>query len=171
MTNDVAVRLRPALIEDRFRSRGWLANRGTAAYLGKCDSAEAEISWALASQTALRRIVEGDRTPIGYAHALEIGLWTEERPPDLASGTWHIGYFLGLGQRCPLHTGAAVLALLSAEVFSTTLAMACPSVVSVKNETAARAYERAGFRWLRIWNDRLLGPSWLMLRERPLQPP
>jgi len=40
-------------------------------------------------------------------------------------------------------------------------------VVSVKTETTARAYERAGFRWRRIWNDRLLGPSWLMLRERP----
>jgi len=171
MTNEVAVRLRPALIEDRFRIRRWLADPGIAASWGNAASAEAEISLALASQTALCRIVEGDRTPIGYAHALEIGLWTEERPPDLASGTWHIGYFLGLGQRCPLHTGAAVLALLSAEVFSTTLAMACSSVVSVKNETAARAYERAGFRWRRIWNDRLLGPSWLMLRERPLQPP
>jgi len=171
MTNEVAVRLRPALIEDRFRIRRWLADPGIAASWGNAASAEAEISLALDSETALCRIVEGDRTPIGYAHALEIGLWSEERPPDLASGTWHIGYFLGLGQRCPLHTGAAVLALLSTEVFSTTLAMACSSVVSVKNETAARAYERAGFRWRRIWNDRLLGPSWLMLRERPLLPP
>ena len=30
-----------------------------------------------------------------------------------------------------------------------------------------RAYEQAGFRWQRIWSDRLLGPSWLMLKERP----
>jgi len=40
-------------------------------------------------------------------------------------------------------------------------------VVSVKTEMAARAYERANFRWRRIWSDPLLGPSWLMLRERP----
>src|SRR5262252_1785554 len=153
MRNEVAVRLRPAVPEDRFRIRRWLADPGIAASWGNAASAEAEISLALASETALCRIVVGDRTPIGYAHALEIGLWTEERPPDLASGTWHIGYFLGLRRHCPVHTGAAVLALLSAEVFSTTLAVACSSVVSVKNETAARAHERAGFRWRRIWND------------------
>jgi aminoglycoside 6'-N-acetyltransferase len=170
MTNEVAVRLRPALPEDRFRIRRWLADPQIAASWGNAASAEAEISLALASATALCRIVEGVRTPIGYAHALEIGLWAEERPSDLPAGTWHIGYFLTVGDRdiCHVRTGAAVLALLATEVFATTLAVACSSVVSVKTETAARAYERAGFRWRRIWNDRLLGPSWLMLRERPV---
>jgi len=166
MTNEVAVGLRPALLEDRFRIRRWLADPRIAASWGNAASAEAEISLALASEIALCRIVDSGRTPIGYAHALEIGLWTEERPADLAPGTWHIGYLLTSGAH-HVRTGAAVLALLSAEVFATTLAVACSSVVSVKNETAARAYERAGFRWRRIWNDRLLGPSWLMLRERP----
>jgi RimJ/RimL family protein N-acetyltransferase len=167
MTNEVAVRLRPALPEDRFRIRRWLADPQIAASWGNAASAEAEISLALASETALCRIIDRARTPIGYAQALEIGLWTEERPSDLPAGTWHIGYFLALGDNCPVRTGAAVLALLATEVFATTLAVACSSVVSVKAETAARAYERAGFRWRRIWNDRLLGPSWLMLRERP----
>ena len=60
-----------------------------------------------------------------------------------------------------------MLALLAEEVFATTLAVACSGVVSIRNEAAARAYERAGFRWQRIWSDRLLGPSWLMLKERP----
>jgi len=166
MRNEVAVRLRPAVPEDRFRIRRWLADPGIAASWGNAASAEAEISLALGSETALCRIVDRDRTPIGYAHALEIGLWTEERPCDLPAGTWHIGYFLAVGDG-HVRTGAAVLALLSAEVFATTLALACSSLVSVKSETAARAYERAGFRWRRIWNDRLLGPCWLMLRERP----
>jgi RimJ/RimL family protein N-acetyltransferase len=167
MTNEVAFRLRPALMQDRFRIRRWLADPEVAASWGNAASVEAEISLALASKTALCRIVDSDRTSIGYAHALEIGLWSEERPADLAAGTWHIGYFLASGQHRHVRAGAAVLALLSAEVFATTLAVACSSVVSVKDETAARAYERVGFRWRRIWNDRLLGPSWLMLRERP----
>ncbi|HEY7085146.1 MAG TPA: GNAT family N-acetyltransferase [Hyphomicrobiaceae bacterium] len=168
MTNEVAVRLRPAVPEDRFRIRRWLADPQIAAAWGNAASAEAEISLALASPTALCRIIDGAGTPIGYAHALEIGLWTEERPSELPAGTWHIGYFLAGGDNCHGRTGAAVLALLSTEVFATTLAVACSSLVSVKAETAARAYERAGFRWRRIWNDRLLGPSWLMLRERPV---
>ena len=167
MTKEVAVRLRPALPEDRFRIRRWLADPGIAASWGNAASAEAEISLALASETALCRIVEGDRTPIGYTHALEIGLWAAERPSDLPAGTWHIGYFLAVEDICHVRTGAAVLALLAAEVFATTLAVACSSVVSVKTEMAARAYERANFRWRRIWSDPLLGPSWLMLRERP----
>jgi aminoglycoside 6'-N-acetyltransferase len=167
MSNEVAVRLRPALPEDRFRIRRWLADPRIAASWGNAASAEAEISLALGSETALCRIVDRDRTPIGYAHALEIGLWSEERPCDLPAGTWHIGYFLALGDFCHVRMGASVLALLSAEVFATTLALACSSVVSVKSEAAARTYERAGFRWRRIWNDRLLGPCWLMLRERP----
>src|SRR5262249_21176160 len=144
MTNEVAVRLRPALPEDRFRIRRWLADPGIAASWGNAASAEAEISLALASETALCRIVDRDRTPIGYAHGLEIGLWTEARSSEVSAGTWHVGYFLALGDICHARTGAAVLALLAAEVFATTLAVACSSVVSVRTETAARAYEQAG---------------------------
>jgi len=167
MTNEVAVSLRPALLEDRFRIRRWLADPGIDAGWGNAASAEAEISLALSSETALCRIVDSNRVAIGYAHALEVGLWTAERPADLAPGTWHVGYLLATGQHRDIRTGAAVLHLLCAEVFATTLAVACSSVVSVKNEAAARAYERAGFHWRRIWHDRLLGPSWLMLKERP----
>src|SRR5262249_2766321 len=146
MANEVAIRLRAALPGDRFRIRRWLADPAIAASWGNGASAEAEISLALARETALCRIVASDGPPIGYAHAVEIGLWSEERPADLAAGTWHIAYLLASGRSCHVRTGAAVLALLSAEVFATTLAVACSSLVSVKNETAARAYERAGFR-------------------------
>ena len=41
------------------------------------------------------------------------------------------------------------------------------ALVSIRNEAGARAYERAGFRWQRIWRDELLDPSWLMLKDRP----
>ena len=167
MTSEIAVSLRPALAEDRFRIRRWLADPEVEAWWGNAASAEAEINLGMSSEAALCRIVESEGVPIGYAHALEIGLWAEERPAELASGTWHIGYFLASGQHRGGSLASAVLALLAEEVFATTLAVACSGVVSIRNEAAARAYERAGFRWLRIWSDRLLGPSWLMLKDRP----
>jgi aminoglycoside 6'-N-acetyltransferase len=168
MTERIAVSLRPALAEDRFRIRRWLADPEIEAWWGNAASAEAEINLGMSSEAAICRIVECEGSSVGYAHALEIGLWAEERPVELAPGTWHIGYFLSPGQHRGPDLGSAVLSLLAEEVFATTLAVACSGVVSVRNEAAARAYERAGFHWRRIWNDRLLGPSWLMLRERPL---
>jgi RimJ/RimL family protein N-acetyltransferase len=168
MMNKVAVSLRPALAEDRFRIRRWLTEPGIEDWWSNAASAEAEINLGMCSQAAICRIVECEGTPIGYAHALEIGLWAEERPSELTPGTWHIGYFLTSAQPRDGSLGSAVLTLLAEEVFATTLAVACSGVVSIRNEAAARAYERAGFRWRRIWSDRLLGPSWLMLKERPL---
>ena len=167
MTNEVAVSLRPASAEDRFRIRRWLADPAIEAWWGNAASAEAEINLAMSSGAALCRIVECDGLPIGYAHALEIGLWGDERPAELVAGTWHISSFLASEQQRGGGVGSAVLTLLVEDVFSTTLAVACAGVVSIRNEAAARAYERAGFRWQRIWIDRLLGPSWLMLKERP----
>jgi RimJ/RimL family protein N-acetyltransferase len=166
MTDRNAVSLRPAVAEDRFRIRRWLADPEVEAWWGNAASAEAEINIAMSSVAALCRIVESGGVPIGYAHALEIGLWAEERPAELASGTWHIGYFLSAGAPRGPDLGSAAVALLAEEVFATTLAVACSGVVSIRNEAAARAYERAGFRWQRIWRDRLLGPSWLMRKER-----
>jgi RimJ/RimL family protein N-acetyltransferase len=165
--SDVTIHLRPATPEDRFRIRRWLADPEIEAWWGNAASAEAEINLGMSSAAALCRIVESEGVPIGYAHALEIGLWADERPAELAPGTWHIGYFLASNQHRGGGLGSAVLAQLVDEVFATTLAVACSGVVSIRNEAAARAYERAGFRWRRIWSDRLLGPSWLMLKERP----
>ncbi len=167
MTSEVAVSLRPALAEDRFRIRRWLADPEIEAWWGNAASAEAEINLAMSSAASVCRIVESERVPVGYAQAVEIGLWGEDRPSELAPGTWHIGYFLGPGQHGGADLGSTVLGLLAEEVFATTLAVACSGTVSIRNEAAARAYERAGFRWQRIWSDRLLGPSWLMLKQRP----
>ena len=161
------LRLRPATPEDRFRIRRWLAEPEIAAWWGNAASAEAEINLAMASETALCRIIECDGAPIGYAHAVEIGLWGAERPEDLAPGTWDIDLFVASPEHRGRGVGAAALARLTGEVFATTLAVACASVVSIRNEAAVRAYERAGFHWRRVWHDPLSGPSWLMLRERP----
>lgn len=165
-----AINLRPATPEDRFVIRRWLAQPEVQAGWGSAASAEAEITLALASATALPRIVEHNGVPVGYAHAVEIGLWAEPRPDGVPAGAWHVQYFLASSASDGAKLGGAVLALLTEEVFATTLAVACSAVVSIRNEAAVRAYERAQFRWLRIWPDALFGPSWLMLKERP-QPP
>jgi RimJ/RimL family protein N-acetyltransferase len=166
--DEVPVSLRPATPEDRFRIRRWLAEPEVAAGWGNTGSAEAEINLAMGSAVAICRIIECEGVPIGYAHALEIGLLGDERPGDLAAGTWHVNLLIASQPHRSRGLESAALALLTEEVFATTLAVGCAAVVAIRNEAAVRACERVGFRWRRIADDRLLGPSWLMLKERPL---
>ena len=56
--NDVAVTLRPATPEDRFRIRRWLAEPEVGAGWGNAGSAEAEINLAMGSEAAICRIIE-----------------------------------------------------------------------------------------------------------------
>ena len=159
--------LRPAVPEDRALIRRWLADPEVQAWWGNAASAEAEITLVLQSQASLARMVEADGVLIGYGHAAEIGLWGDQQPEELPAGTWDVDLFIASEAHRGKGHGRAALALLTAEVFETTLAVACCAVVPIRNETAVRAYEQAGFRWLRIWADPLLGPSWLLLKERP----
>jgi aminoglycoside 6'-N-acetyltransferase len=169
-TEHPAIRLRPATPEDRFLIRRWLAEPDVQTWWGTAASAEAEITLALGSAAALPRVIERGGLPIGYAHAVEIGLWAEQRPDGVPAGAWDIDYFVASAANHDAKLGHAVLALLTEEVFATTLAVACSAVVSIRNEAAVRSYERAGFRWLRVLQDPLFGPSWLMLKQRP-EPP
>ena len=51
-------------------------------------------------------------------------------------------------------------------MFATTLAVAVCIFASVRNERAVRAYEKAGFRWKRVWHDPHTGPEWFMVADR-----
>ena len=168
MKDEVAVTLRPATAEDRFRIRRWLAEPEVGAGWGNAGSAEAEINLAMGSDAAICRIIECEGAAIGYAHAMEIGLLGDERPADLAAGTWHVNVLIASQPHRGRGLESAALTLLTEEVFATTLALGCAGTVSIRDEAGVRAYEQAGFRWQRIAHDRLLGPSWLMLKERPL---
>ena len=163
------ISLRPATPEDRFLIRRWLSDPQVQSWWGTAASAEAEITLALASAAALPRIIEGDGIPIGYAHAVEHGVWATRLPEGVPAGAWEVDYFVTPAAH-DATTGSVALELLTGDVFATTLAVACSGLVSIRNETAARAYERAGFRWLQLLQDSLLGPSWLMLKERPGPP-
>jgi aminoglycoside 6'-N-acetyltransferase len=160
------VRLREATPEDRFRIHRWFSDPALSARWGSTASAQAEISIALGSATALSRIIMCDRADIGYAHAIEISVPGGTVPDNLLPGTWDV-LAIVTRQEHTAREEAAALALITSEVFATTLALACCGLVSVRNEIAARAYESAGYRWARIWHDPSRGPVWLMLKERP----
>jgi RimJ/RimL family protein N-acetyltransferase len=171
MTADPSIRLRPATPQDRFLIRRWASDPALQTIGETSASVQAQITLAMDSAAALPRIIEGDGAPIGYAYAAEAGQWTEGSPEGVPSGAWEVSYFLASPKYDRARTGAAVLAILTEEVFATTLSLACSAVVSIRNEAMARAYESAGFHWLRVLHDPYWGPSWLMLKERPeLQP-
>ena len=97
--SETDIRLRPAVPEDRFLIRRWLAEPEIAGLVGQCgerggrdhpgDGERRPRSAASSSATG---------APIGYAHAVEIGLWAEERPQaSCAPGTWDVDLFIGSG--------------------------------------------------------------------------
>ncbi|MGE0848926.1 MAG: hypothetical protein AB7O44_04790 [Hyphomicrobiaceae bacterium] len=165
--SEPTISLRPAIAEDRFRIRRWLGDPGAAAAWGNAASAEAEINLAMGGGAALCRIIERAGVAIGYAHAIEIGLLGGGWPEGLPPGTWHLNFLIAATEEHPDRQRGDLLARLVREVFASTLAVACSGVVSIRSEALARTYERAGFRWQRIFEDPLLGPCWLLLIERP----
>lgn len=164
-----AVGLRPAIRADWDLIRGWLARPDIEEWWGPVSATEAEVNMALGSQHALCRIIEADGHPVGYAHAVDATLWGDELPQDLEAGTWDLDLFIASEAHRGKGVGQVALAMLKSEVFASTLAVAVCVFPSVKNERAVRAYEKAGFRWRRIWNDPYAGPSWFMVAERPEQ--
>ncbi len=161
------VRLRPARRADWDLIRGWLARPDIEAWWGPRTATEAEVNIALNSGHALCRIIEAGGMAVGYAHAVDATMWGDELPQDLAPGTWDLDLFIASEEHRGRGVGQTALSQLKDEVFGTTLATAVCVFPSIRNERAVRAYERAGFRWQRIWNDPHMGPSWFMLAERP----
>ena len=160
------VRLRPARRADWDIIRRWLARPDIQDWWGPLSQTEAEVNIALQSEHAICRIIESGTEPIGYAHAIDAAIWGADLPQDLEPGTWDLDLFIASEAHRNKGAGQAALSLLKTEVFATTLAVAVCVFPSVKNERAVRAYEKAGFRWKRIWNDPALGPSWFMVAER-----
>jgi len=161
------VRLRPAGSADSGLVRSWLARPDIEAWWGPRASTEAEVTMAMGSGHAICRIIEADGVPVGYGHAVDATIWGEELPEDLEPGTWDLDLFIASEAHRNRGIGARALMLLKQEVFATTLAIAVCVFPSIANERAVRAYEKAGFRWRRVWNDPVYGPSWFMVAERP----
>lgn len=167
-TNATAdVSLRAVTPEDWPLLRKWLHDPAVTRWLGSASSSEAGILLVLETPSALGRIVEVGGKPVGYAHAIDAACWGEELPDVLPQWTWDVELFIGEPDYRGRHVGEDALDLLAGEVFSTTFASALCVFVPVRNEAAVRAYERAGFKWVTVWEHPVEGPEWLMLRERP----
>lgn len=160
------VSLRPVGAGDWPLIRGWVKRPDIERWWGSATAAEAEMRLVAEIGPAIARIVLVAGEPVGYAHAIDAGHWGE-LPDGMPPGTWDVDIFIAE----PLHRGKGVgemaLNLLAEEVFATTLALSLSAFVSVANEAAVRAYERAGFEWARVWEDPIVGPSWMLLRQRP----
>jgi aminoglycoside 6'-N-acetyltransferase len=161
-----SIALREAQAADRFLVNRWLAEPHVAAWFGSRAVAEAEIALARQSPTALCRIVMAGAEAIGYAQAVDRAAAGAVPDPGIPSGSYEADVFIGVANYRGQGHGGTALALLATEVFATTLTPCLVITVPLRNEPAVRLVERAGFRWLRVAADPLLGPCWLMRRER-----
>jgi aminoglycoside 6'-N-acetyltransferase len=161
------VALRRAEARDWGLLRHWLRRPDIETWWGPAATTEAEVRLAMASQGALACIIMADGEDVGYGHAVDATLWGANLPDGLEPGTWDLDLLIASPQHRGRGIGATALALLKAEVFATTLAIAVCVFARVDDERAVRAYERAGFRWKQVWRDPVHGPSWFMVAERP----
>ncbi len=168
MSASTPVRLRPATHRDWFTIRTWLRRADIEDWWGPASATEVEVLMALDAPFAICRIIESVATgeAIGYGHAVDATIWGDQLPDDLEPGTWDIDLFIATEAHRGSGAGAAALTLLKQEVFETTLAVAVAVFPSIENERAVRAYEKAGFRWKRVWDDPISGPAWFMTAER-----
>jgi RimJ/RimL family protein N-acetyltransferase len=164
-SGETPVALRPLAGGDDLLLRRWIASPGVRRWFGSAAVAEAEIRFARESEAALcRMIVVGGET-VGYAQAIDAGL-LGAFPVGLPVGSWLCAVFIGSDDHRGRSYGETALDLLVAETFQSSLAVACAVLIPVRSEVAARACEAIGFRWSAIHDDALLGPCWVMVRER-----
>ena len=161
------IELRPAEDRDWTMIHGWLRQGEVQRWWGSLAAAEAEVMAALRSDMGLCSIIEVDGVPAGYAQAQDAQPLCASVPLTLTAGMFRVDAFIGEPRFRGRGVAQAALALVAAEVFATTLALGVIVVAPIKHEAAVRAYEKAGFKWVRVIDDALLGPSWLMRLERP----
>ena len=164
--DDSRLGLRDAGEADWDRLRRWLAMPGVGGWWGNANAAEAEIRIVFETESALARIITFDGEPIGYAHAIDATHWGESLPDGIPPGTWDFDCVIAEPAFRGRGLGSKAVERMADEVFSSTFAIALCVIVPVRLESAVRAYEQAGFAWVRIVTDPLFGSSWLMLRER-----
>lgn len=161
-----SITLRPFTPADRFLLNRWLGAPDVVAWFGSRGAADAEIALAQSSPSSLLRIICFDATPIGYAQAFDVGLTGAPSHASVPAGSYGADVFIGSDAHRGLGYGATALALLAADVFATTFALAVVIQVPIRREMAVRRIERAGFSWRAVLADPLLGPVWIMRMDR-----
>ncbi len=157
--------LRPARDGDWTLIHAWLRQPEIQRWWGSLSAAEAEVIAALRADMGLCSMIELQGVPVGYAQAQDTQPLADV-DPALTAGTFRIDAFIGEPYARGKGAGQAALRLVCDEVFSSTLAFGVIVMAPLKHEAAVRAYEKAGFTWVRVIDDLLLGPCWLMRLER-----
>jgi RimJ/RimL family protein N-acetyltransferase len=160
------IALHPPVPADWDRVRAWLRQPEIQSWWGGLSAAEAEIAIAAESPSALCRMIVADGLPIGYGQAIDADLVASARTAGLPTGAYVAALFIADPAHRRRGAGEAALAALTREVFSSTLAITCATVVPVRYEPAVRAAERAGYRWVSVSVDAATGQNWLMVKER-----
>ena len=160
------IALRPAVPADWDRVRAWLRQPEIQAWFGGLGAAEAEIAIAAESPSALCRMIVADGVPIGYGQAIDADMVRSPQTEGLPAGAYVAALFIADPAHRRRGAGEAALAALTREVFSSTLAVACATIVPIRYEPAVRAAERAGYHWIGVSDGATAGRSWLMMRER-----
>lgn len=166
----MGVTLRPADPRDWDQIRAWLRQPEVQRWWGSLAAAEACVMAAMASDMGLCSIIVVGGVPVGYAQAQDAVPVGPAVPQALTAGTFRVDAFIGEPAYRNKGHARTALQLVAQEVFATTLALAVIVVVALRHEAAVRAYEKAGFKWVRVIDDLLLGPAWLMRLDRPAQP-
>ena len=161
------IALRPADERDWALIDGWLHQPLVQRWWGSLAAAQSEVIAALRSDMGLCSIIEVDGVAAGYAQAQDARPLGPGLPAALTAGMFRVDAFIGDPARRGQEIAQAALHLVAEEVFATTLALAVIVVAPIRHEAAVRAYEKAGFKWVRVIADPLLGPSWLMRLDRP----
>lgn len=157
------VELRPALMADFPLIEAWLRQGEVQRWWGSLAAAQAAVISALSDPMGLCSVVLVGGAPAGYVQAQDAG--QADGSSGLA-GAYRLDAFIGEARFRGRGIGRQALELAADEVFKSTLTVAVIATVPLRNEAAVRLYERAGFRWVRVIEDALLGPCWLMRRER-----
>jgi RimJ/RimL family protein N-acetyltransferase len=158
--------LRPAIPGDRFLLNRWLVDPEVIGWFGSRAAADATLSLARETPSALSRIIAVGTTAIGYAQALELDPGSQVATP-LMVGTVELDAFVGDAAWRGRGYGARAFGLLRDEVFTTTLAPAVVVRVPITREEVVRRIEKVGFAWVSVENDSQRGPCWLLSAERP----
>ncbi len=163
MDRPPTIELRPAHMADYPQIEAWLRQPEVQRWWGSFSVAQAAVISALQEPMGLCSIILVNGVPAGYIQAQDGS--QADGSPDLA-GVYRLDAFIGEPRFRSQGIGRHALELAAEEVFHSTLAVAVVALVALRNEAAVRLYERAGLRWVRVIEDTLLGPCWLMRRER-----
>ena len=164
------VSLRAAGTRDWSTIDAWLKRPDIQSWWGSHASAQAAVLSALRTDMGLCSLIEVDGEPVGYAQALDAdvldGATFKGAPLDLERGLFRVEAFIGAPKFRGSGVGQQALRLVAEEVFATTLVLGLIAIVALRHEGAVRAYEKAGFQWVRVIDDALLGPCWIMRFDR-----